>query len=82
MGSGYADYTDALDSKYGDPFPVPIVVATEETLKGYGTIVREFDNAKVEITPWPVKGSTLYNSFAYWLIFHALFLVCWFFFSK
>ena len=70
MGSGYADYTDAQDSKYGDPFPVPIVVATEETLKGYGTIVREFDNAKVEITPWPVKGSTLYNSFAYLVIFH------------
>ncbi|XP_052226178.1 uncharacterized protein LOC127841397 [Dreissena polymorpha] len=54
--SGYADHSDALDPKYGDPFPVPIVMATEETLKGYGTIVTNFDETKVEITPWPVKG--------------------------
>lgn len=54
--SGYGNYTDAHDPKYGDPFPVPIVMATKETLKGYGTIVRDFDACKVEITPWPVKG--------------------------
>jgi len=54
--SGYVSYDDALDPKYGDPHPVPIVIATEETLKGYGTIVTDFDATKVEITPWPVKG--------------------------
>ena len=54
--SGYASYADALDSKYTYPFPVPVVKATEETLKGYGRIVRDFDREKVEITPWPVKG--------------------------
>lgn len=55
--SGYASYEDALDPKYGDPFPVPTVMATEESLKGYGTIVNNFEETKVEITPWPVKGS-------------------------
>ena len=58
--SGYASYDDALDPKYGDPFPVPIVKATEETLKGYGRIVRDFDKEQVEITPWPVKGLHIY----------------------
>ncbi|WAR16012.1 ALLA-like protein [Mya arenaria] len=37
--SDYSNYDDALDPKYGDPFPVPVVMATKETLKGYGTIV-------------------------------------------
>ena len=54
--SGYASHDDAFDPKYGDPIPVPIVMATKETLKGYGTIVTDFDATKVEITPWPVKG--------------------------
>lgn len=54
--SGYASYEDALDPKYGEPFPVPVVMATAETLKGYGVIVTDFENEKVEITPWPVKG--------------------------
>ena len=57
--SGYTSYADALDPKYGEPFPVPIVRATEETLKGYGRIVRDFDKEEVEITPWPVKGCFL-----------------------
>ncbi|XP_052762513.1 uncharacterized protein LOC128205116 [Mya arenaria] len=54
--SGYASYDDALDPKYGEPFPVPVVMATKEALKGYGTIVTTYDETKVEITPWPVKG--------------------------
>ena len=57
--SWYASYADALDSKYREPFPVPVVKATEETLKGYGRIVRDFDEEKVEISPWPVKGKYL-----------------------
>lgn len=54
--SGYASYDDALNPKYGEPFLVPIIQATEETLKGYGTIVTDFEKTKIEITPWPVKG--------------------------
>jgi hypothetical protein len=51
-----ASYDEAHDPKYGDPFPVPIVMATTETLKGYGRIVTDFENEEVEITPWPVQG--------------------------
>ncbi|XP_053382470.1 ureidoglycolate lyase-like [Mercenaria mercenaria] len=51
-----ASYEDAHDPKYGEPFPVPIVMATADALKGYGTIVTDFENEDVEITPWPVKG--------------------------
>ena len=58
--SGYASYDDALDPKYGDPHLVPMVTASHETLKGYGTIVTDFDAAKVEITPWPVKGEMIF----------------------
>ncbi|WAR17261.1 ALLA-like protein [Mya arenaria] len=54
--SGYASYDDALDPKYGEPFPVPVVMATKEALKGYGTIVTTYDETKVEITPWPWIG--------------------------
>ncbi|KAL4218391.1 hypothetical protein ACF0H5_023127 [Mactra antiquata] len=53
---GYGDFSQAFDPKYGDPYPVPIVMATEETLKGYGTIVTDFDKEEVEIVPWPVQG--------------------------
>ena len=63
--SGYASYADAMNPKYGDPFPVPIVKATEDTLKDYGRIVRDFYKEKVEITPWPVKGS--YISLHYYI---------------
>ena len=56
MMSCYTSYADALDPKYGEPFPVPIVWATDETLKGYGKTVKDFENEKVEITPWPVQG--------------------------
>jgi hypothetical protein len=45
-----------LDPKYGEPYKVKLVVANEETLKGYGKIVTDFDKEEVEITPWPVNG--------------------------
>jgi hypothetical protein len=32
------------------------VMATEETLAGYGAFVDDFERAKVEIVPWPVRG--------------------------
>lgn len=57
--SVYECYKDAFDTKYGEPHPVPVVIATEETLKGYGTIVRNFEEAEVEITPWPVQGKNM-----------------------
>ncbi|XP_045182086.1 uncharacterized protein LOC123540839 [Mercenaria mercenaria] len=39
-----------------DPFHVPIVLATEESLNGYGSIVTDFENVKVEKRPWPLEG--------------------------
>jgi hypothetical protein len=45
-----------------------MVVASDETLKGYGKIVRDFDKEEVEITPWPVSGSRkLYPGLAIYL---------------
>ena len=35
---------------------VPLVRATPESLKGFGEIVRDPEDAQVEIVPWPVKG--------------------------
>ena len=55
--NGSPSYDDAHDPKYGKPYKVPMVVASDETLKGYGKIVRDFDTEEVEITPWPVSGS-------------------------
>lgn len=38
------------------PLNVPIVLATEESLKGFGSIVTDFDKTEVEKRPWPVEG--------------------------
>lgn len=35
---------------------VPLRMATQESLKGYGRIVESFDEASVDITPWPLQG--------------------------
>lgn len=35
---------------------VPLVRATDESLKGFGEIVRDPGTHKVRIVPWPVKG--------------------------
>jgi ureidoglycolate lyase len=32
------------------------VVATEQSLRGYGHLVRDFERAELTIVPWPVKG--------------------------
>ncbi len=37
-------------------YELTLVEATSESLKGYGTIVTDYDAAKVEIVPWPAKG--------------------------
>jgi hypothetical protein len=39
--SGSPSYDDAHDHKYGEPYKVPMVVASEETLNGYGKILVE-----------------------------------------
>lgn len=52
----YGNFDDVFDPKYGDPHPVPIVMANNETLKGFGNIVTDFDSEQIHITPWPVKG--------------------------
>ncbi len=50
------DYSDALDPKYKEPHPVPIVDASEETLKDYGRLVWDFDSEEVWIETWPQPG--------------------------
>jgi ureidoglycolate lyase len=35
---------------------IKIVAATEETLRGYGRIERDFPSAKIEIVRWPAQG--------------------------
>ena len=46
-GSGFADYTNA--HKCSHPVSVPLYKATEESLKGYGRIVRDFNTEQVYI---------------------------------
>src|SRR5215510_10264281 len=36
---------------------IKVVEATEETLKGYGRIERDFPSAKIEIVRWPAQGT-------------------------
>lgn len=35
---------------------VPLIAATEETLRGYGHLVTDFARAQVTIVPWPQQG--------------------------
>ena len=35
---------------------IPIVEATEESLAGYGHIVRDTDEVEIEIVRWPAQG--------------------------
>lgn len=37
-------------------FKVPVVGATEENLKGYGTLVSDYQNFPIEIVTWPPQG--------------------------
>ncbi|MBY0534403.1 MAG: ureidoglycolate lyase [Chitinophagaceae bacterium] len=37
-------------------FQIPIVVATEESVKGYGQLISEANACKIEITRWPAQG--------------------------
>jgi len=45
--------------RYAEPFAahdIPVVAATEESLKGYGRIERDFESAHIEIVRWPAQG--------------------------
>ena len=46
-GSGFADYTNT--HKYSNLVSVPLYKATEESLKEYGRIVRNFNSEQVYI---------------------------------
>src|SRR5262245_25212272 len=35
---------------------VPLIRASTESLRGYGRLVRSFDEAHVDIVPWPTSG--------------------------
>ena len=35
---------------------LPLVVATPESLQGYGAIVADYESTKVEIVRWPAQG--------------------------
>ncbi|TNE35416.1 MAG: ureidoglycolate hydrolase [Alphaproteobacteria bacterium] len=39
-----------------DQLEVPVVVATNESLEGYGCLVEDYKNFPVEIVTWPVTG--------------------------
>ena len=45
--------------RYAEPFAahdIPIVAATDESLKDYGRIERDFESAHIEIVRWPAQG--------------------------
>ena len=51
---GIFEYTfellsDVNDPKYGDPVDVPLLMATEENVKEYGRLVRDYDKEEVWI---------------------------------
>ncbi|MEH6546389.1 MAG: ureidoglycolate lyase [Sneathiella sp.] len=35
---------------------VPVVIATDESLKGYGCLVPDYENFEIEIVTWPLTG--------------------------
>ena len=47
-GSGHADYSNAHDKSLKKPVKVPLKIATEESVKDYGRIVRDFDTEEVK----------------------------------
>jgi ureidoglycolate lyase len=47
---------DASDKKSLDIHPVPLIEATEETVKGYGRLVDDPEQCDIEIVQWPAQG--------------------------
>jgi len=50
------DYSQAHLATPKQRYKVPWVVATAETLEGYGRLVKNFDEEKVAIVTWPAPG--------------------------
>lgn len=55
-GSGYGTYEGAHDSLYGNPTDIPLVIASEESLKPFGRIAHNFDKEDVWLAQWPSNG--------------------------
>ena len=47
---------DAADKPSLPLHPVPLIEATEESVKGYGCLVDDPDGFEIEITRWPAQG--------------------------
>ena len=47
---------EASEKPSFDLFEVPLIVATEETVKGYGCLVDDPDDFEIEIIRWPSAG--------------------------
>ena len=54
--TGPSPYDDAFISKYGAPYEVPLIIATEESFKDFGRPVHCFEDEEVWITRWPQEG--------------------------
>ena len=39
-----------------DAVEIPLVEATNETLKGYGYLIDSYENSDIEIVTWPKQG--------------------------
>ena len=39
-----------------DAVEIPLVKATNETLKGYGYLIDSYENSDIEIVTWPKQG--------------------------
>lgn len=37
-------------------YEMPIVIATSESLKGYGQLIDDYENFAIEIVTWPAQG--------------------------
>lgn len=55
MGSGYASYD--VDLNEGGNYELPVVIATEESLRGLATVVYDFDAEEVLQVQWPYTGT-------------------------
>ena len=39
-----------------DAVEIPLIKATNETLKGYGYLIDSYENSDIEIVTWPKQG--------------------------
>ena len=47
---------DASEKPSLPMFDVPLIKATDESVKGYGALVSDADKFEIEIVPWPAQG--------------------------